>query len=176
MQTFCFHIKIHHSFTALLLIRNHIFTTSHLTPVWLSIRLLKAHFLYYISYTAAGNKAPLTASYRFLCGCCWCVVHTAIMMSQTSISTKNFTTLLWAWLGNGSALYCKLLCWLGEPALWDGLAKELLVGWKLELPLELPAPGFRMLSLKVWVETNWEGAWGTGAIGNTDKSFKKKYS
>lgn len=70
------------------------------------------------------------------------------MMSQTSISTKNFTTLLWAWLGNGSALYCKLLCWLGEPALGDGLTKELLVGWKLEFPPELPAPGFRMLSSK----------------------------
>lgn len=70
------------------------------------------------------------------------------MMSQTSISTKNFTTLLWAWLRNGSALYCKLLCWLGEPALGVELTKELLVGWKLEFPPELPAPGFRMLSSK----------------------------
>lgn len=52
------------------------------------------------------------------------------MMSQTSISTKNFTTLPWVWLGNGSALYCKLLCWLGEPALGAELTKGLLVGWK----------------------------------------------
>lgn len=133
--------------------RNHCITASHLTLALPGISLLKAHFLYYHSYTAAGNKTPLTASYWFLCGCCWCVVHTAIMMSQTSISTKNFTTLLWAWLGNGSALYCKLLCWLGESA----MGARLLVGWKWEFPPELPAPGFRMPSSKDWVGTKWEG-------------------
>lgn len=95
------------------------------------------------------------------------------MMAQTCISTKNFTTLLWAWQGNGSALYCKLHCWLGELALGVGLTKELLVGWKWEFPPELPAPGFRMLSSKDWVGTKWEGAWGAGATGSADKSLKK---
>lgn len=51
-------------------------------------------------------------------------------MSQTSISTKNFYNTSVGWLGNGSALYCKLLCWLREPAMGARLTKELLVGWK----------------------------------------------
>lgn len=119
MCAFHFYIEVHQSFTARVNKGNHYFTTSYLTWVWQSITLLKAHFLYYLSYSAEGNKIPLTASYWFLCGCGGCVVHTAIMMSQTSISTKNFTTLLWAWLGNGSALYCKLLCWLRESLPWE---------------------------------------------------------
>lgn len=119
MCAFHFYIEVHQSFTARVNKGNHYFTMSYLTRVWQSITLLKAHFLYYLSYSAEGNKIPLTASYWFLCGCGGCVVHTAIMMSQTSISTKNFTTLLWAWLGNGSALYCKLLCWLRESLPWE---------------------------------------------------------
>lgn len=118
-DAFHFYIEVHQFFTARVNKGNHYFTTPYLTRLWQSITLLKAHFLYYLSYSAEGNKIPLTASYWFLCGCGGCVVHTAIMMSQTSISTKNFTTLLWAWLGNGSALYCKLLCWLWESLPWE---------------------------------------------------------
>lgn len=148
--------------------RNHYFTASNLTPGWKTIKLLKEHFLYYLSHTAAGNKAPLKASYRFLCGCGWCVVHTAIMMSQTSISTKNFTTLLWAWLGNGSALYCMLFCWLRESLPWELGWLRSMVGWKGEV-----LPGLSALGLEMWEWVQRGSGHRAKATGRDDGKFNK---
>lgn len=70
---------------------------SQLTSLWSSSRTLSGHTLYDSSLAAAGYKASLTASYRLL----WCCAAPpalstqAVTMSQTSISTKNFTTRRW---------------------------------------------------------------------------------
>lgn len=89
---------------------------SHLTSLWLSSRSLSGRLLYDFLYAAAGDKAALTAFNQFLWhGVAWPPVSTqAIMMSQTGISTKNFTAHRWTQPADRRTFYCQQPFWLRE--------------------------------------------------------------